>query len=64
MIKILHGITGVSKWRSDRNLNFCSIGIELVNNGSEIFPKKQISSLKILLKKLLKKYTKSALNLF
>ena len=47
---------GVSKWRSDRNLNYCSIGIELVNNGSEIFPKKQISSLKILLKKLLKKY--------
>jgi len=47
---------GVSKWEKDINLNSKSIGIELVNNGFEKFPLKQIKSLIILLKHLKKKH--------
>ncbi len=47
---------GNSSWRKDKNLNNSSIGIELVNNGFEKFPNKQISSLMILLKLIKKKF--------
>ena len=51
---------GKSKWKNVRNLNKCSIGIEIQNKGHFIdyqnFPKKQISSLIVLIKSLLKKY--------
>ena len=51
---------GKSKWKNIRNLNKCSIGIEIQNKGHFIdyqnFPKKQISSLIVLIKSLLKKY--------
>ena len=51
---------GKSKWKNITNLNKYSIGIEIQNKGHFIyyqnFPKKQISSLIILIKSLLKKY--------
>jgi len=47
---------GKSKWEKDINLNSKSIGIELVNNGEEIFPKNQIRALLKLLTALKKKY--------
>ena len=51
---------GKSKWGNYKNLNYNSIGIELVNKGHEHgyqnFSKKQINSLLKLCKKLKKKY--------
>ena len=51
---------GKSRWKNIRNLNKCSIGIEIQNKGHFLnyqrFPKKQISSLIVLIKFLLKKY--------
>lgn len=47
---------GKSKWGADINLNSKSIGVELVNNGKEIFPKSQINSLIKLIKELKKKH--------
>ena len=51
---------GKSQWKNIRNLNKCSLGIEIQNKGHFIdyqnFPKKQISSLIVLIKSLLKKY--------
>ena len=51
---------GKSKWKNNSNLNKNSIGIEIQNKGHLIyyqsFPNKQISSLVILIKLLLKKY--------
>jgi len=47
---------GKSKWEKDKNLNSSSLGIELVNNGKEKFPKKQINSLMKLIIKLKKKH--------
>ena len=51
---------GNSRWKNISNLNKNSIGIEIQNKGHLIyyqsFPKKQISSLIILIKSLLKKY--------
>ena len=47
---------GKSKWGKDINLNSKSIGIELVNKGFEIFPKKQIVALIKILKILKKKH--------
>ncbi len=43
---------GVSKWQEMKNVNFCSIGIELVNNGFEPFPNEQIDTLLALLEDL------------
>lgn len=45
---------GISKWGKDINLNSNSIGIELVNNGKEGYPKKQINKLVLLIKYLKK----------
>ena len=51
---------GVSYWRGVKNLNNCSIGIELENPGHEFgyksFTKKQMLSLIYLCKKIKKKY--------
>ena len=51
---------GKSKWKNVKNLNKYSIGIEIQNKGHYInyqsFPNKQISSLIVLIKLLLKKY--------
>jgi|TARA_B100001093_G_scaffold321470_1_gene306798 N-acetylmuramoyl-L-alanine amidase len=51
---------GKSKWKDLKNLNKCSIGIEIQNKGHFInyqnFSKKQISSLIRLIKVLMKKY--------
>ena len=47
---------GVRKWGSISDMNSCSIGIELDNNGSEPFAKEQINSLLILLARLKKLY--------
>ena len=51
---------GKSQWKNMRNLNKFSLGIEIQNKGHFIdyqnFPKKQISSLIVLIKSLLKKY--------
>jgi len=51
---------GKSQWKNMKNLNKFSLGIEIQNKGHFInyqnFPKKQISSLIVLIKSLLKKY--------
>lgn len=43
---------GVSQWHRVKNVNFCSMGIELVNNGFEAFPDEQINTLLELLEDL------------
>ena len=52
---------GKSRWKRFRDLNNCSIGIELVNRGHKFgyqnFPKNQINSLLKLCKKLKKKFS-------
>jgi len=45
---------GISKWGNTTDLNSCSIGIELDNNGSEPFSEAQINSLIAVLDKLQK----------
>ena len=47
---------GVSSWGNNRDINSCSIGIELDNNGYEPFPAAQINSLLTLLDTLKTKY--------
>jgi N-acetylmuramoyl-L-alanine amidase len=49
-----HG--GVSKWGNLTDINSCSIGIELDNNGVEPFPGVQLHSLLVLLDTLKMKY--------
>jgi len=53
---------GVSRWGSITDMNSCSIGIELDNNGSEPFHPAQISSLLALLAHLKKAYNIPASN--
>lgn len=53
---------GVSKWGNTTDLNSCSIGIEIDNNGSEPFSEQQISSLLTLLGRLKKAYNIPAAN--
>ncbi len=48
---------GVSKWGNTTDLNSSSIGIELDNNGFEVFTEPQINSLLILLDRLKKAYS-------
>jgi N-acetylmuramoyl-L-alanine amidase len=52
---------GKSKWKNFKNLNSCSIGVELVNRGHKFgyqnYPKSQINSLLNLCKNLKKKYS-------
>lgn len=47
---------GAAKWGNDADINSTSIGIELDNNGYEIFTPEQISSLITLLARLKKQY--------
>jgi N-acetylmuramoyl-L-alanine amidase len=47
---------GVSKWGSVTDMNSCSIGIEIDNNGNEPFTEPQIKSLLLLLAQLKKNY--------
>lgn len=47
---------GVGKWGSITDMNSCSIGIEIDNNGFEPYPPAQINSLLALLGKLKKDY--------
>jgi N-acetylmuramoyl-L-alanine amidase len=47
---------GVSKWGSVTDMNSCSIGIEIDNNGLEPFQEVQMKSLLLLLAKLKKAY--------
>ena len=47
---------GVSRWGNITDMNSCSIGIELDNNGNEPYPKEQINSLLFLLARLKKLY--------
>ena len=53
---------GISKWGSITDMNSCSIGIELDNNGSEPFKTAQINSLLLLLAQLKKTYNIPATN--
>jgi N-acetylmuramoyl-L-alanine amidase len=53
---------GVSRWGSITDMNSCSIGIELDNNGTEPFHPEQISSLLALLAHLKKAYNIPASN--
>lgn len=48
---------GISAWGNNRDINSCSIGIELDNDGEELFPEEQIVSLMGLLDTLKKKYS-------
>lgn len=47
---------GISSWGNNKDINSCSIGIELDNNGYEPFTTVQINSLLILLDTLKEKY--------
>ncbi|NCD69418.1 N-acetylmuramoyl-L-alanine amidase [Mucilaginibacter agri] len=47
---------GISKWGSVTDMNSCSIGIEIDNNGNEPYSEPQIKSLLILLAQLKKNY--------
>ena len=47
---------GISKWGNNVDMNSCSIGIELDNNGKEPFAMQQINTLLILLDTLKKTY--------
>ena len=53
---------GAGKWGNITDLNSCSIGIELDNNGKETFSSSQINSLLALLAKLKKEYNIPAAN--
>jgi N-acetylmuramoyl-L-alanine amidase len=48
---------GLGKWGSITDMNSCSIGIEIDNNGREPYPAAQINSLLALLAKLKKDYS-------
>lgn len=47
---------GVGKWGNVTDMNSCSIGIEIDNNGNEPFSEAQMNSLTILLERLKKAY--------
>ena len=53
---------GVSSWGNNKDINSCSIGIELDNNGYDSFPAAQINSLLTLLDTLKSKYFIPAAN--
>ena len=53
---------GVSKWGNATDLNSSSIGIEIDNNGYEVFTNEQVASLLLVLDKLKKAYNIPAAN--
>jgi N-acetyl-anhydromuramyl-L-alanine amidase AmpD len=54
---------GQGSWGKDTDINSSSIGIELDNNGTEVFSEPQITSLMALLSKLQKEYNIPAQNI-
>lgn len=60
MLRAQHA--GVSRWGAVTDLNSCSIGIEIDNNGNESFTDEQIGSLLMLLKRLKQAYNIPAAN--
>ena len=54
---------GVAKWGNESDLNSCSLGIELDNNGNEPYSEAQMNSLIALLTSLKKKYNIPASNI-
>jgi N-acetylmuramoyl-L-alanine amidase len=54
---------GLGKWGSVSDMNSCSIGIEIDNNGSEPFTEPQMNSLLQLLDRLKKAYNIPQANL-
>lgn len=54
---------GGGSWGKNTDINSASIGIELDNNGEEVFSENQINSLLLLLEKLTKKYKIPAQNI-
>lgn len=59
-LRAWHG--GLAKWGNNTDLNSCSIGIELDNNGTESFDEPQIASLLQVLARLKKAYNVPAAN--
>jgi N-acetylmuramoyl-L-alanine amidase len=59
-LRAWHG--GVARWGNINDVNSCSIGIELDNNGFEPFAPPQMASLLLLLDTLKTKYTIPAAN--
>jgi N-acetylmuramoyl-L-alanine amidase len=59
-LRAWHG--GLAKWGNNTDLNSCSIGIELDNNGTEPFDEPQIASLLQVLARLKKAYSIPAAN--
>ena len=59
-LRAWHG--GAARWGNDTDLNSCSIGIELDNNGKEPFAEAQVSSLLKVLTNLKKTYGVPAAN--
>lgn len=59
-LRAWHG--GVSKWGNNTDINSNSIGIELDNNGAEIFPESQLNSLLTVLTRLKVAYNIPAAN--
>lgn len=53
---------GIGSWGNDKDINSCSIGIELDNNGYDSFPAVQINSLISVLDTLKRKYRIPAAN--
>ena len=53
---------GISKWGNATDINSSSIGIEIANNGVEVFTEAQINSLLLLLDRLKKAYNIPATN--
>ncbi|MEO8413074.1 MAG: N-acetylmuramoyl-L-alanine amidase [Ginsengibacter sp.] len=53
---------GISSWGNNKDINSCSIGIELDNNGFDSFPRVQVNSLLTVLATLKKSYNIPAAN--
>ena len=53
---------GISNWRGRENINDYSIGIELVNNGFQAFPDKQMKALIELCKEIMERHNISERN--
>ena len=60
MLRAWHA--GNSRWGNSTDINSCSIGIELDNNGFTVFAKPQLDSLEVLLARLKKAYNIPAQN--
>ena len=59
-LRAWHG--GVGRWGNNNDINSSSIGIEIDNNGFEVFTEQQVNNLVVLLDSLKKKYAIPAAN--